>query len=88
MRAVRGLRAISPVWASEASRARTRERQSFRVSSPVPLTRLLFTISPNGEFAHRLSCLVLSKQKHAPERQNTWLKSITMTLLPCILVLL
>ena len=34
------------------------------------------------------SCPVLSKQKHACERQNTWLKNIIMTLLPCILVLL
>ena len=37
------LRASSPVWANETSRARTRERAS---SSRVPLAHLLFTISP------------------------------------------
>ena len=58
--AVRSVQASSPIWASEASRARTRERAkprgakeilflprlSFRVSSRVPLARPLFTISP------------------------------------------
>ena len=42
------LRASSPIWESEASRARTRER-----AGP-PLSRLLFTISLNGELARRL----------------------------------
>ena len=36
------LRPSSPIWASEASRGRTRERAAKRV----PLARLLFTISP------------------------------------------
>ena len=36
------LRASSPIWASEASRGRTRERAAKRV----PLARLLFTKSP------------------------------------------
>ena len=45
------LRASSPVWANETIRARTRERagappRRFRVSSRVPLARLLFTIFP------------------------------------------
>ena len=48
------LRASSPIWTSEASRARTRERAAkpqgaasrSRVSSRVPLARVLFTISP------------------------------------------
>ena len=42
------LRASSPIWASEGSCARTRERAAprSRVSSRVPLARVLFTISP------------------------------------------
>ena len=44
------LRASSPIWESEASRARTRAR----AGPPSPLARLLFTISPNGELARRL----------------------------------
>ena len=48
------LRASSPIWASEASRPRTRQRVAkpreaaprFRVSSRVPLARLPFTLSP------------------------------------------
>ena len=56
------LRASSPIWASEVSSGRTRERAAkprgtaprFRVCSRVPLACLLFTISPNGELARRL----------------------------------
>ena len=44
------LRASSPIWESDASRARTRAR----AGPPSPLARLLFTISPNGELARRL----------------------------------
>ena len=44
------LRASSPIWASEASRARTGERaakpRGAGVSSHVPLARVIFTISP------------------------------------------
>ena len=48
--------------AKQAARERASERQSreeapalrFRVSSRVPLARLLFTISPNGELARRI----------------------------------
>ena len=43
--------------AKRAARERTSEVPSprFPVSSRVPLARLLFTISPNGELARRLS---------------------------------
>ena len=82
--------ASKPSYLGErTSRARTRERAAKL--SPL-LSRAsrasTFHDIPNGELARRLSCLVLSKQKHPPKRQNTWLKSITMTLLPCVLVLL
>ena len=65
--AVRSVQASSPIWASEASRARTRElakprgtkeirflpRLSFRVSSSVPLALHFSRYSPNGELARR-----------------------------------
>ena len=43
MRAVRSLQAISPIWASEASRARTRERAA-------KLSRLLWRASRASTF--------------------------------------
>ena len=61
------LRASSPIWLSEASRSRTRRRAakprgtaprfrvSSRISSRVPLVRLIFSISPpKGVLARRL----------------------------------
>ena len=52
------LRASSPIWASEVSRGKTREREAKpRGAAPrsrVPLACLLFTTSPNGELARRL----------------------------------
>ena len=72
--AVRSVQASSPIWASEASRARTRERSSeaargqrnpspprFRVSSHMPLARPLFMISPK---LRACSQATRSEEKH------------------------
>ena len=55
------LRASSPIWASEASRARTRERaakpRGAGVSSRVPLARVIFTISPKWRACSQASAV-------------------------------
>ena len=48
------LRASSPIWESEASRARRREWAGPHAFAS-PLARLLFTLSPSGELARRLN---------------------------------